>query len=149
MADRWLGFPARCVTCGRVTVHRHCGCGTPFCPRCADDGTDLRHPRRQIVTLCGSVRFREDFERENERLTLAGHIVLSVGCFDHAWLHRPENNAELAKDGLDALHKDKIAMSDWVRVLNRGGYVGKSTRAEIEYAEARGIPVQYMEVRDG
>ena len=101
--------------------------------------------KRQIVTLCGSVRFREDFERENEKLTLAGHIVLSVGCFNHAWLHQPENNAELSKDGLDHLHRDKIAMSDWVFVLNRGGYIGKSTQSEINFAQARGIPVRYME----
>lgn len=101
--------------------------------------------RRAIVTLCGSVRFKADFERANERLTLAGFIVLSVGCFDHAWLHQPENNGELNKDGLDGLHKDKISMSDIVYVLNPGGYIGKSTRSEIDYAHSIGVPVFYME----
>ena len=100
---------------------------------------------RKIVTLCGSVRFKEEFERANENFTLAGWIVLSVGCFNHEWLHRPENNAELLKDGLDSLHKDKIAMSDMVFVLNKGGYIGKSTASEIEYAQKLGIPTYFME----
>lgn len=101
--------------------------------------------KRKVVTLCGSVRFKEDFERWNERFTLDGHIVLAPGCFDHVWLHRPENNAELTKDGLDALHRDKIAMSDFVFVLNRGGYIGKSTRSEIEYAQSIGVLVLFMD----
>jgi len=102
---------------------------------------------RRIITLCGSVRFREDFERANESFTLAGDIVLAPGCFNHEWLHRPENNAELLKDGLDSLHKDKIAMSDLVFVINRDGYIGKSTRGEIDYAESLGKSILYMEER--
>jgi len=94
--------------------------------------------RRQIVTLCGSVRFKDDFEKWNSRYTLEGYIVLAPGCFDHAWLHRPENNGELKKDGLDELHRDKIAMSDVVFVINKDGYIGKSTRAEIDFAHKIG-----------
>ena len=37
-----------------------------------------------VITLCGSTRFKEDFERVNKELTLAGNIVLSVGCFGHS-----------------------------------------------------------------
>jgi hypothetical protein len=37
-----------------------------------------------IVTLCGSTKFKEDFERVNRELTLAGNIVISVGCFGHS-----------------------------------------------------------------
>ena len=38
----------------------------------------------RVITLCGSTRFKEDFERVNKELTLAGHIVISVGCFGHS-----------------------------------------------------------------
>jgi len=101
--------------------------------------------KRKIVTLCGSVRFKEEYDRANESFTLAGWVVLSCGVFNHEWLHRPENNAELLKDGLDSLHKDKIAMSDLVYVINKGGYVGKSTASEIAYATKLGIPIEYMD----
>jgi hypothetical protein len=100
---------------------------------------------RKVVTLCGSTRFRDDFNRANESYTLAGWIVLSVGCFNHEFLHKPENNAELLKDGLDSLHKDKIALSDEVFVINKGGYIGKSTRSEIDFAVKAGIRIVYME----
>jgi hypothetical protein len=92
-----------------------------------------------IVTLCGSVRFRSEFERANRELTLAGFIVLAPGVFEHDWLHKPENNAELTKDGLDKLHCEKIAMSDYVAVINKGQYCGKSTKGEILYAQFIGF----------
>jgi len=38
----------------------------------------------KVITLCGSTRFKDDFERINKALTLAGNIVISVGCFGHA-----------------------------------------------------------------
>ena len=38
----------------------------------------------KVVTLCGSTRFKETFERENRRLTLEGYIVLAPGVFGHA-----------------------------------------------------------------
>ena len=38
----------------------------------------------KVITLCGSTRFKEDFERINKELTLAGNIVISVGLFGHS-----------------------------------------------------------------
>jgi hypothetical protein len=49
------------------------------------------------------------------------------------------------KEKLDAIHKEKIRMSDYVLVMNVGGYWGKSTQSEIEYARNVGIPVKYLE----
>ena len=37
----------------------------------------------KVITLCGSTRFKDDFMREQKRLTLEGNIVLSVGLFGH------------------------------------------------------------------
>lgn len=98
-----------------------------------------------IITLCGSVRFEDLFRRVNSELTLAGYAVLSVGCFDHERLHRPDLNAEVTKTGLDRLHCEKIEMSDAIVVLNRDRYVGISTSREMEYAKKAGKGIYYFE----
>ncbi|MDE2105440.1 MAG: hypothetical protein KGL39_49895 [Patescibacteria group bacterium] len=51
------------------------------------------------------------------------------------------------KAALDELHKRKIDLADEVLVLNVGGYIGDSTRSEIEYAHSIGVPVRYLEGR--
>ena len=37
----------------------------------------------KVITLCGSTKFKDDFIREQKRLTLEGNIVISVGLFGH------------------------------------------------------------------
>lgn len=106
-------------------------------------------PRPTIVCLCGSTRFFDEFRRQNLRLTLAGVIVLSIGCDtkadgDIAEIH----DVEQAKADLDELHKRKIDLADEVLVLNVGGYTGDSTRSEIDYALRRGKPITYLEALD-
>lgn len=108
----------------------------------------LTEPTRpKIITLCGSTRFHEEFVRANYELTMAGAIVLSVGFYPHAThLHGEGVGATTdEKVALDELHKRKIDLSDEILVLNVGGYVGDSTRGEIAHAEARDIPVRYLE----
>ena len=102
----------------------------------------------KIVCLCGSTRFYEAFMRANYEETMAGNIVLSVGFF----MHRPDATHGEAfgctpeqKIKLDELHKQKIELADEVLVLNVGGYIGESTRSEIEHAERIGKPVRYLE----
>ncbi|MBQ1767610.1 MAG: hypothetical protein IIZ91_00690 [Oscillospiraceae bacterium] len=46
---------------------------------------------------------------------------------------------------LDDMHKRKIDMADEIFVINVGGYIGSSTRSEIEYALAHGKGVKYLE----
>lgn len=104
----------------------------------------------KVITLCGSTRFREDFERENKRLTLEGNIVISVGLFGHAgdeevWEGMEEDTLTRTKQMLDDMHKRKIDMADEIFVINRGGYIGESTRSEIAYALSRGKAVKYLE----
>jgi hypothetical protein len=102
-----------------------------------------------IVCLCGSTRFYDEFRRANLRLTLAGQIVLSIGCdtkSDGDLTAAAELGTDPAaiKGRLDDLHKRKIDLADYVLVLNVGGYVGESTRSEIAYAAATGKPVRYL-----
>ena len=46
---------------------------------------------------------------------------------------------------LDEMHKQKIDMSDEIYVINVEGYIGESTKNEIEYAKARGKKISYLE----
>ena len=95
----------------------------------------------KVITLCGSTRFKEDFERVNRELTLLGNIVISVGCFGHSG----DTFTEEQKIMLDDIHKRKIDMSDAIYVINKDGYIGASTRSEIKYAIAHGKQVILME----
>ena len=49
------------------------------------------------------------------------------------------------KEMLDDIHKRKIDMADEIFVINVDGYIGSSTRSEIDYALAMGKPVKYLE----
>ena len=94
----------------------------------------------KVITLCGSTRFKDDFERINKELTLAGYVVISVGCFGHAG----DTFTEEQKVMLDDIHKQKIDMADEIFVINKDHYIGASTRSEIEYAILHDKPVKYM-----
>jgi hypothetical protein len=99
--------------------------------------------RYKVITLCGSTRFKEQFFEAQKRLTLAGNIVISVGLFGHSG--DDEVWTEGTKEMLDDMHKRKIDMADAIYVINVGGYIGSSTRSEIEYAKANGKEVLYRE----
>ena len=97
----------------------------------------------KIVCLCGSGRFREAFDDAEFNETLAGRIVLTIGCNtkdiarDIDWHH--------VKPMLDELHLRKIDLADEVYVQNVGGYIGDSTANEIAYATSKGKPIRYLE----
>ena len=97
----------------------------------------------KVVTLCGSTRFKDEFMEAQKRLTLDGCIVISVGLFGHSG--DDEVRTEGTKEMLDDMHKRKIDMADEIYVINVGGYIGSSTRSEIEYAKATGKGVRYLE----
>lgn len=101
------------------------------------------HPPK-VICLCGSTKFRDQFQDANFRLTMEGHIVLSVGFFMHS---EPDRHVPTGaeKDGLDELHKRKIDLADEIFVVNVGGYIGSSTMSEIHYATTNGKPITYLE----
>lgn len=104
----------------------------------------------RVITLCGSTRFKDAFMEAQKRLTLDGNIVISVGLFGHSgdnevWEGMDEDTHTKTKLMLDDMHKRKIDMSDEIYVINVGGYIGDSTRSEIEYAKRTGKDIQYLE----
>ncbi|MBP3479267.1 MAG: hypothetical protein J6K03_07275 [Oscillospiraceae bacterium] len=97
----------------------------------------------KVITLCGSTRFKDAFMQAQKKLTLEGNIVISVGLFGHSG--DSEVWTEGTKEMLDDMHKRKIDMADEIFVINVGGYIGSSTRSEIEYAQNTGKTVRYLE----
>lgn len=98
--------------------------------------------RPLIVCLCGSTKFKKEFEYYNKLFTLLGHIVLTVGYFGH--LEDKPLKSKI-KSRLDDLHKSKILKSDEIFVINKNGYLGESTKKEIEFAKKNDTRVRYME----
>jgi len=96
----------------------------------------------KVITLCGSTKYKEEFLREQERLTLEGNIVISVVFFEH---FDGEVRSEKIKEMLDEMHKRKIDMADEILVINKDKYIGASTKSEIEYAVKTNKKVNYME----
>lgn len=104
----------------------------------------------KVITLCGSTRFKEEFLNVQKDLTLKGNIVLSVGLFGHSgdsevWENMDEGTLTKTKEMLDDMHKRKIDMADEIFVINVNGYIGESTKSEIEYAKSLGKRVNYLE----
>ena len=97
----------------------------------------------KVITLCGSTKFKEEYLDAQKRLTLEGNIVISVGLFGHSGDN--EVWSEGTKAMLDDMHKRKIDMADEIFVINVGGYIGESTRSEIEDAKSTGKGVKFLE----
>lgn len=100
--------------------------------------------RPEIVVLCGSTRYFEAFRQANLELTIAGKIVLSIGCDTKSDHDLEALRTAGSKVKLDELHKRKIDLADSVYVLNVNGYVGESTRSEINYARSHTKPVTFL-----
>lgn len=104
----------------------------------------------KVITLCGSTKFKDEFMKVEKKLTLDGNIVISVGLFGHSgdqevWDGMDEGTLSKTKKMLDDMHKRKIDMADEIFVINVGGYIGESTKSEIEYAKRHNKKVNYLD----
>ena len=95
--------------------------------------------KSNIITLCGSSKFKNEFLKVQKELSLKGYLVLSLGLFGHSG----DDEAWVKKDLLDRVHKQKIDMSSAIFIIDVDGYVGESTKNEIEYAINRGKTVYF------
>ena len=109
------------------------------------DAEYLKFNKPKIVCLCGSTRFMDAFFEAGWNYTLLGYIVLSVGVCKHAKDHGGEALGQAVVDMLDELHLRKIDLAEEVMILNVGGYIGKSTQKELDYAKKSGKCIIYLE----
>ncbi|MGM1048109.1 MAG: hypothetical protein ACQEXX_18475 [Bacillota bacterium] len=95
----------------------------------------------KVITLCGSTKFKEQFEQANKYLTLQGNIVITLAFFEQSeGIEITKEQAELFGE----IHFRKIDMSDEIFVIDVDGYIGNSTKKEIEYAIENGKMIKYF-----
>lgn len=105
--------------------------------------------RPKIVCYCGSLRkAKEAFMKAEYDGLMRGEISL-LPCCMFVDIEREYGAGSDYKLMADRSHKDKIALCDEIFVLNVGGYIGESTRSEIEYAKVLRKPIKYLEPIDG
>ena len=98
--------------------------------------------RSAIYVLILYLWFEFLFHYWNKELTLKGHTVYSLAVFPSQEKNKNWYNNE-QKQTLDLIHLDKILNSDAIVVLNQDGYVGESTRKEIEWAKIKNKQIYY------
>lgn len=97
------------------------------------------------VCYCGSLRVAlEAFKKAEYEAVMNGEIAL-LPCCMFVDIQREYGAESDYKQKADDLHKRKIDLCDRVVVLNVGGYIGESTRSEINYALEIGKQVSYLE----
>ncbi|PYZ96517.1 hypothetical protein CR205_12435 [Alteribacter lacisalsi] len=99
----------------------------------------------KVITLCGSTKFKNTFREMEKKLTLEGHAVISLGFFEQSEGIEitPEQEAMFEK-----IHRRKIDIADEIYVIDVDRYIGKSTAAEIEYAQNQGKAVHYYSIEN-
>lgn len=86
----------------------------------------------KIITVCGSLKFKEEIMNIAFQLSIKGNIVLTP-LFPYR-----EEDMKLTEEQINMLgkvHKEKIKLSDAIVIVNVGNYIGESTNSEIEYAK--------------
>lgn len=60
----------------------------------------------------------------------------------------PEKADDLSEEDLTTIHERYIDQSDYLLVINKDGYIGKSTAEEIEYARGKDLTILYTELNN-
>lgn len=95
----------------------------------------------KIITICGSMKFVRKMMEISEKVELQGNVVL-MPIYNPS---RPNKEAFTNEEVLilDKLHRERIKLSDAILVVNVNGYIGSSTKSEIEYAKSLNKEVIY------
>lgn len=95
----------------------------------------------KVITICGSMRYSKEMMKIAEQLELKdGYAVIQ--CVYNVDGQKYEGfDASI----LDKIHRKKIDISDAIYVVNIDGYIGNSTKNEIEYAKNNGKEIIYHE----
>ena len=95
----------------------------------------------KVITICGSMRYKKEMMKISEELELKkGYVVIQ--CIYNV---NGQEYDEVDASILAKIHKKKIDISDAIYVVNIDGYIGESTKREIEYATENGKEVIYHE----
>lgn len=95
----------------------------------------------KIMTVCGSLRFYKEMMEITEKLELEGNCML-VPIYNPSKSSKDDFTEEEALM-LDKMHKERIKISDAVLIVNVDGYIGNSTKNEIEFAKSLNKEIIY------
>lgn len=98
--------------------------------------------KAKVICMCGSIKFLDEIIFYTEKLELEGNCVLGI---IYPTKQDKDDYTEKELELLGVLHKQKIDMSDAIFVVNVNGYIGSSTKSEIEYAKQKGKEIIYLE----
>lgn len=84
----------------------------------------------KVVTICGSMKFKDKMMEVARDLEIKNKYVV-IQCVYSNDKFNEEEQVLLAD-----LHYKKIDISDAIYVVNVDGYIGTSTKKEIEYAKS-------------
>lgn len=95
----------------------------------------------KIITVCGSLKFYKEMMEITEIMELQGNCML-VPIYNS---NRPNKDTFTEEEALmlDKMHKEKIKLADAILVVNVDGYIGNSTRNEINYARSLNKEIIY------
>lgn len=94
----------------------------------------------KVITICGSLKFANEMVDAAYRLEFQGNCVITPIISN-----RKNSFTDDELEKLALAHECKIDLSDAIYVMDVGGYVGKSTQREIDYAKKQGKEVFYHE----
>lgn len=94
----------------------------------------------KIITICGSLRFKDEMMKISEKMELAGNCIITP-----IYPTKPDKDAYTEDEALmlDKMHKEKIKLSDAILVVNVDNYIGSSTKSEIEFAKSLNKEIIY------
>lgn len=92
---------------------------------------------REVVTMVGSMKFYNIMLSEGIRLSKLGYLVLHPFADDDPVI--PEERKKIYDENI----RRSIDMSSIVYVINVDGYIGKSTKSEMEYAVEHDKKIAY------
>lgn len=94
----------------------------------------------KVITICGSLKFKDEMIKIAEQLELQGNCVIAP-------IYPTNVNKDVYTaaevEMLDRMHKEKIKMSDAILVVNKNNYIGSSTNSEIEFAKVLNKEIIY------
>lgn len=95
----------------------------------------------KVVTICGSMKFA------NEMQKIAGELEKAHGWCVIQCVYDIDKSTTTQEemDKIVNAHWKKIDICDAIYVVNVGGYIGKATKREIEYALSKGKEVLFLE----
>jgi len=102
---------------------------------------ERRGIQMKIITVCGSMRFIKEMMEITEKVELQGNCML-IPIYNP---NRPDKDSFTEEEALviDNMHKERIKLADAILVVNVDGYIGNSTKSEIEFAKQLNKEVIY------